>query len=111
VNAIAVSADGGVVRPRGTAGSVRDKREAERVAKRVSGVEPGDNELQVRPLSDREDADLRGEVLQALASDGLVPAIVDVRVKDRVVTMTGSADWQRQRDRARADGLSITTSG
>jgi osmotically-inducible protein OsmY len=122
-------------------------------AKRVSGVELVDNKLEVRPLSNREDADLRGEVLQALASDGLVPATVDAKVKDGVVTLTGTADWQRQRDvaeavaarvdgiievvdettlrpkpnaqdvreaivvaftrnaRARADGLSITTSG
>ena len=68
-DAIAVSADDGVVRLRGTAGSLCEKREAEKDAKRVSGVElVTDNKLQLRPLSNREDADLRGEVLQALAS-------------------------------------------
>lgn len=151
-DAVAVSADDGVVRLRGTVGSVSEKHEAEKDAKRVSGVELVDNKLQLRPLSNREDAELRGDVLQALARDALVPATVDARVKDGVVTLTGTADWQDQRDvaasvaarvvgvievvneitltpkpnaqdvreaievafkrnaRARADGLSITTS-
>jgi osmotically-inducible protein OsmY len=152
-DAIAVSADDGVVRLRGTAASLFEKREAEKDAKRVSGVELVDNKLQLRPLSSSEEADLRGEVLQALARNGLAPATVDARVRDGVVTLTGTADWQDQRDvagsvaasvvgaievvneitlrpkptaqdvreaigvafkrnaRARADGLSITTSG
>ena len=55
-----------MVRLRGTAGSFREKREADRDAKRVHGVELVDNKLQVRPLSNREDVDLGGDVLQAL---------------------------------------------
>ncbi len=97
-DAVAVSAEDGVVRLRGTAGSVPEKRAAERDAKRVPGVELVDNELQVRPLSNRDDADLRGEVLQALASSGLAAATVDAKVKDGVVTLAGTVDWQRQRD-------------
>jgi osmotically-inducible protein OsmY len=48
----------------------------------------------------REDAELRGDVLQALMLDGLVPKTVDVKVDDGFVTLTGTANWQYQRDEA-----------
>jgi len=100
--AVAVSADHGVVTLRGTVGSFREKREAENDAKRVYGVELVVNELEVMLLDEarRDDADVRGDVLQALALDVLVPATVDVRVDDGLVTLTGSVEWQYQRDEA-----------
>jgi len=100
--AVAVSADHGVVTLRGTVGSFREKREAESDAKRVYGVELVNNELEVRPLNKarRADADLRGDVLKALALNSLVPASVDAVVKDGVVTLTGIVDWQYQRTEA-----------
>jgi osmotically-inducible protein OsmY len=48
----------------------------------------------------RDDADLRGDVLQALMLDTLVPKTVDAKVDDGLVTLTGKADWQYQRDEA-----------
>jgi osmotically-inducible protein OsmY len=48
----------------------------------------------------REDADLRGAVLQALALDSLVPSTVDTDVADGWVTLTGTASWQSQRAEA-----------
>jgi osmotically-inducible protein OsmY len=48
----------------------------------------------------RGDADLRAAVLQALTLDGLVPEGVDVKVDNGFVTLTGSANWQYQRDEA-----------
>jgi osmotically-inducible protein OsmY len=39
-------------------------------------------------------------VLQALMLDGLVPSTVDAKVDDGVVTLTGKANWQYQRDEA-----------
>jgi osmotically-inducible protein OsmY len=48
----------------------------------------------------RADADLRGDVLQALMLDGLVPSTIDAKVDDGFVTLTGTADWQYQRDEA-----------
>lgn len=100
--AIAVSANDGVVALRGTVGSFREKREAENAAKRIHGVELVDNELQVRLLTEarREDADLRGDVLQALMLDSFVPKTVDAKVQDGLVTLTGMVDWQYQRDEA-----------
>ena len=98
---VAVSADDGVVRLRGTVESLGEKHEAEKDAKRISDTELVDNELQVKPLSNRKDAELRGQVLQALALDEVVPPTVDAKVKDGVVTLTGIVKGQDQLDAAK----------
>ena len=66
------------------------------------GVISVDNKLQVRLMigQRRADADLRGDVLQALMLDSLVPKTVDAKVEDGFVTLTGTVDWQYQRDEA-----------
>jgi hypothetical protein len=65
---IVVSANDGEVTLRGTVGSFREKREAQKAAERVYGVTSVNNRLQVRMLDEygRQDADLRGAVLQAM---------------------------------------------
>ncbi len=76
---IAVSADGGTVTLRGTVGSFRQKREAGKAAQRVYGVLYVNNDLDVRILDEyrHDDADLRGDVLQALMLDALVPSTIE----------------------------------
>jgi osmotically-inducible protein OsmY len=100
--AIAVSASDGEVTLRGTLGSVRQKREAQKAAERVYGVTSVHNEIEVRILDEhgRQHADLRGAVLQAMALDGLIPKTVDARADHGVVTLTGTAAWQYQREEA-----------
>jgi len=100
--AIAVSADAGTVTLRGAVDSVREVREAGKAACRVYGVTRVCNELDVRLLDDskRDDAELRGDVLQALMLDSLIPTTVDVRARNGSVTLSGTADWQYQRDEA-----------
>jgi len=100
--AIAVFADKGVVTLRGTVGSFREKLEAKRAAQRVHGVTKVENALEVRLMNGnrRGDAELRGEVLQALMIDSLVPSTIDANVKDGVVTLTGRANSQFERDEA-----------
>lgn len=100
--AIAVSAEDGKVTLRGTVGSLREKREATKIAARVFGVVAVDNELQVRLLDEakRSDAQLRKDVLQALMLDSLVPPTVDAKVDQGFVTLSGTAEWQFQRDEA-----------
>ncbi len=100
--AIAVSVDDGVVTLRGTVGSFREKREAKQDAARVYGVTDVKNNLEVRILNGhrRSDAELRGDILQAMMLDSLVPSTIDARVDDGVVTLTGKANWQFQRDEA-----------
>jgi osmotically-inducible protein OsmY len=99
--AAAVAADGAVTL-RGTVGSFRQKQEAAKAVQRVRGVTSVDNQLEVRLLTDhrRDDAELRGDVLQALMLDSLIPSTVDAFVKDGVVTLNGTADWQYQRGEA-----------
>jgi len=101
-SSISVTADGGTVTLRGTVGSFREKREAKKAAERVYGVGKVNNELQVRLMTDgaRADAELRGDVLRALALDTLVPATIDAKVIDGSVTLTGTAEWQFQRSEA-----------
>jgi osmotically-inducible protein OsmY len=100
--AIAIAADDGKITLRGTVGSLREKREAQRAAQRVYGVTSVENQLQVKLMNEdkRADADLRGDVLQALMLDSLVPSTVDAKVDDGFVTLTGKASWQYQRDEA-----------
>ncbi|HEV2919947.1 MAG TPA: BON domain-containing protein [Actinomycetota bacterium] len=100
--AIAVSASDGEVTLRGTLGSFRQKREAQKAAERVYGVTSVRNELDVRILDKhgRQDADLRGAMLQAMALDGLIPKSVDAKADSGLVTLTGTAAWQYQREEA-----------
>jgi osmotically-inducible protein OsmY len=100
--AIAVSADAGKVTLRGTVGSFRQKREAQKGAERVYGVTSVHNNLEVRILDGhgRQDADLRGAVLQAMALDGLIPRTVDAKADSGLVMLTGTAAWQYQRKEA-----------
>jgi osmotically-inducible protein OsmY len=100
--AIAVSAADGVVTLRGTVGSFREKQEAKHDAERVYGVKDVKSEIEVRILNEhrRSDAELRGAVLQAMMLDNLVPSTIDAKVDNGVVTLTGKANWQYQRDEA-----------
>ncbi len=99
---IAVSADDGTITLRGTVGSFRQKRDAKKAAERVHGVVYVENDLTVRILTEsrRADADLRGDVLQALLLNSLIPTTVDAKVGDGYVTLSGAVDWQYQRDEA-----------
>jgi osmotically-inducible protein OsmY len=100
--AIAVSVDDGVVTLRGTVGSFREKLEAKHDTERIYGVKDVKNELDVRILNEhrRSDAELRGAVLQAMMLDSLVPSTIDAKLDNGVVTLTGKANWQYQRDEA-----------
>jgi osmotically-inducible protein OsmY len=101
---VAVSADsGGRVTLRGTVGSLHQKFAARRDTKRVLGVTDVNDELKVRLMDEyrREDADIRGTALQALILDSQVPADrIDVKVEEGFLTLTGTVDWQYQRDEA-----------
>ena len=101
-NAIAVTAEEGVVTLRGTVGSLREKHEAKKDAERVYGVKHVNNELDVQIMNDngRANADLRGDILHALTLNTLVPATVDAHVADGFVTLSGTANWQFQREEA-----------
>src|SRR4029079_8095867 len=76
-SAIAVTADDdGRVTLRGTVGTYSQKFMATSDAKRIFGVTAVDNQLEVDLLTTRDDDELRGEVLQALMLNSLVPSTV-----------------------------------
>jgi osmotically-inducible protein OsmY len=66
----------------------------------VYGVTSVRNELEVRIVDEhgRQDTDQRGAVLQAMALDGLIPKTVDAKADSGLVTLTGTAAWQYQRE-------------
>jgi osmotically-inducible protein OsmY len=99
---IAVAVHDGVVTLRGTVGSLRERFEANKAAKRVVGVKNVDDQLQVRILGSesKDDAKLRGDVLQALMLDSDVPASVDARTVDGIVTLSGTATHRFQTEEA-----------
>jgi osmotically-inducible protein OsmY len=106
---IAVSAKDGVVTLRGTVGSFHERRDAKRAAKRVYGVKSVDDQVEVRMIMANriDDAELRGSVLQMLMLDSLVPSTIDAHVKDGVIKLTGTAEWQYQRDAAEDDVVNV----
>jgi len=99
---IEVSADSGTVTLRGSVDGLRQKRAARRAASRVGGVIRIANELRVQipTIDQRDDEDLRGDVLEALMLDASVPMTVDARARDGVVTLTGTVQWHYQREEA-----------
>ncbi len=99
---ITVSAEDGRVTLRGTVTSFRQKREADKAARRVYGATAISNFLEVHiPDQDRRaDADVRADVRQALALSDLIPATVHASVEAGLVTLSGVAAWQFQRDEA-----------
>ena len=103
---VAVSADGGAVTLRGTVGSFSQRRHAVDDARNVEGVYDVYDEVKVRLLDEyaREDADIRGIALQILMWDAEVPAdLIDVKVDDGWVTLTGDVSYQFESDAAFGD--------
>jgi osmotically-inducible protein OsmY len=105
-NAVAISAVDGEVVLRGTVGSFSQRRAAVSDARKVDGVDEVDDQLQVRLLDDdrRADADIRGIALQILDWDTEVPEeLVDVKVSDGWLTLTGEVSYQFESDAAYYD--------
>ena len=109
-NEVAISADDGRITLRGTVGSFAQRRAAVHDALAVEGVYNVDDELQVRLLDEarREDADIRGIVLQILTWDVEVPSeSIDVKVKDGWITLKGTVSYQFESDAAYDDVASL----
>ena len=99
---ITVSVQGGRVTLHGTVTRFRQKREADNAARHVHGVTAVLNFVEVR-IPDQErraDADVRADVGQALALNDHIPATVQASVEAGLVTLSGVAAWQFQRDEA-----------
>jgi osmotically-inducible protein OsmY len=99
---ITVSVQGGRVTLHGTVTRFRQKREADNAARHVHGVTAVSNFVEVHiPDRDRRaDAEVRADVGQALALNDHIPATVQASVEAGLVTLSGVAAWQFQRDEA-----------
>jgi osmotically-inducible protein OsmY len=107
---IAVSTEDGRVTLRGPVSSVRQKRAAQRAARRVHGVTDVGSylEVQVSDQDRRTDAELQADVLQAFTLNSFIPATVGARAAGGVVTLSGTAIWQHQRDEAESICASVS---
>ena len=107
---IAVQVNEGDALLRGTVGSVVQQVEAARTARAVAGVRHVDDRIAVRPLGidGRADADTQAAVLAALIDDERIHARgIDVDVRDRAVTLSGTVELASQRDIAERIALGV----
>src|SRR5688500_9478028 len=101
---IGVAVKDGVVTLSGTVDTYTKKDEAEKAAKRVSGVIAVAEDIEVKPFSTSVKNDT--EIARIIA-DSLKwhTAVQDEKIKIKVengwVTMEGEVDWEYQRDAAR----------
>jgi osmotically-inducible protein OsmY len=107
---IAVDVDGGAVTLRGTVESFRQRRAAGEDAHAIEGVYDVDNQLKVSlsGADRRDDDEIRGIALQALIWDVEVPAdLVNVKIDDGWVTLTGNVSYQFESNAAYEDVASL----
>jgi osmotically-inducible protein OsmY len=103
---IGVAVDSGVVTLTGHVGSYAEKTAAERAAQRVRGVRAIAQEIQVRYPSDKKTSDdeIAKRAANILAWDTRVPGeVIQIKVQNGWVTLTGTVEWQYQRVAAESD--------
>ena len=99
---VGVSVNGGAVELSGEVNTYPEKLEAERSALRIRGVRALANEIVVRggwstTIADVDIARAAGEALDRSVE---VPASVSAVVRDHVVTISGTVEWDHQREAA-----------
>ena len=100
---IGVSVDNGIVTLRGDVHSYTEKSAAERVALHVYGTKAVANDINVRLTSryERTDTEIAQAAVSAMKWNTMVPADkVNLAVSNGLITLTGTTDWQYQRDAA-----------
>jgi osmotically-inducible protein OsmY len=101
VNEIGVIATDGVVTLTGWVDSYLKKWRAEEAAHRVRGVRAVANDIEVRLLSERTDADIAAAAARALTWNAALPADrIQVTVSKGWFTLEGDVDWQYQKQEA-----------
>jgi osmotically-inducible protein OsmY len=102
---IGVTANNGVVTLSGDVSSYTEKLAAARAARRVNGVRGVAEDIKVHySFSKVDDTDIAQKALQTLSWDIEVPDDkVKVEVEGGWVTLTGTVDWNYQRNAAEAD--------
>jgi osmotically-inducible protein OsmY len=102
-SAIGVAAKDGIVTLTGTVANYAQKRNAERAAKRVSGVKAVAEDLAVKlpGVAERSDTDIAQSVLSGLRFNVSIPhEHIQVTVEAGWVTLDGEVEWQFQKSTA-----------
>jgi osmotically-inducible protein OsmY len=99
-SAIGVSAGDGVVTLTGFVNSYAEKLAAERVAKLVRGVRGVANDIIVRQMVDRTDADIAHDAVACLKTRPDLVDTVQVAVHRGHLTLTGKVEWLLQKEAA-----------
>jgi osmotically-inducible protein OsmY len=100
-NEIGVSVRDGVVALTGWVDSYLKKWAAEDAALRVAGVKAVANDIEVKLLSERTDADIAEAAIRALQWDAAVPAEkIQVTVSKGWVTLKGDVNWNFEKQDA-----------
>jgi osmotically-inducible protein OsmY len=94
---VGVAAKSGTVILTGSVDSYAGKLAAARAARRVRGVRAVANDIEVRLLLDRTDADIGADVTRALELRSTIPESVRATVSDGHVTLTGTVDSPSQK--------------
>jgi osmotically-inducible protein OsmY len=100
---VAVSVHGGVLTLAGFSRSLADKYVVEQKAAGIKGVRAIANDITVKlpTVAERSDPEIARAALSALQWHTSVPQdAIQVRVDHGMVTLTGSVDWQYQKDSA-----------
>jgi len=99
---IAVSATDGAVTLVGFVPDYFQKTKAVAAAERVYGVKAVADELEVRLRGShvRDDSDIAQSIAHILSSNTVLPAGIQAKVADGVITLTGSVLWDFQREEA-----------
>jgi osmotically-inducible protein OsmY len=96
---IGVAVKDGVVTLTGTVDTYLKKWRAEEAAHRVSGVTAVANDITVRTLGERTDADIAAAAVNALKWNSSVPAEkIQVTVDKGWITLKGEVEWQYQKE-------------
>jgi len=97
-NEIGVAVKDGVATLTGTVDTYLKKWKAEEAAHRVNGVVAVANDINVRTLGERTDADIAAAAVHALKWNSSVPADkIQVTVDKGWVTIMGEVEWQYQK--------------
>jgi osmotically-inducible protein OsmY len=99
-SAVGVSAGDGVVTLTGFVDSYAEKLAAERVAKLVRGVRGVANDIVVRQMVDRTDADIAHDAIICLRTRPDLADTVQVTVHHGHLTLTGKVEWLLQKEAA-----------